>query len=131
MRYIGVFATPCLPPSCCLSIQHLTSCHGQEPGGVVINNDIYTPVREDGVASVGDKIEYTAIAYNPGNVDLVDLILTSEMSRNAEGNLCTETIRTPPLQPQMPTVELKRSVSRVSTFKMVTLERIVCLGVAG
>lgn len=48
---------------------------------------MYTPAREDGLATIVDMIEYVIVAFNDGNVDLAAVGLTDDMFKSDEGAL--------------------------------------------
>lgn len=57
----------------------------QKPSGTVTKKFVYTPGREDGMATPGETIEYTIVASNDGNVDLVHFNLANNMSSTIGG----------------------------------------------
>lgn len=57
----------------------------QSPSGTVTKKALYTPSREDGIATVGDTIEYIVVASNDGNVELFSVNLTDQMFKNDTG----------------------------------------------
>ncbi|CAM9245227.1 unnamed protein product [Ectocarpus sp. 13 AM-2016] len=57
----------------------------QDPLAGITKTFVFTPAREDGMASVDDTIAYTITASNDGNVDLSDITLTDERFLNVQG----------------------------------------------
>lgn len=57
----------------------------QDPLADITKTFVYTPAREDGMASVDDTIAYTITASNDGNVDLSDITVTDERFLNSQG----------------------------------------------
>lgn len=57
----------------------------QDPSVTITKTFVYTPARDDGMASVHEIIAYTIVASNDGNVDLSGQTMVDERFVNSAG----------------------------------------------